>query len=107
MIWRTCSPAGRNARTVWEIATKPYPEAHFATFPPELASRCIKAGSKPGDTVLDPFGGSGTTAATATGLGRDAIYIDLKPEYLDLARHRIGPLLCDDVVPLEAQRGTA
>ena len=85
----------RNARTVWEISTHPYPGAHFATFPPELASRCIKAGSKPGDTILDPFGGSGTTAAVATGLGRDAIYIDLNPDYLELARNRIGPLLCD------------
>ncbi len=86
---------GRNARTVWEIATKPYQAAHFATFPPELASRCIKAGSKPGDTVLDPFGGSGTTASVATGLGRNAIYIDLNPDYLELARNRIGPILCD------------
>ena len=86
---------GANARTVWEIATKPYAQAHFATFPPELASRCIKAGSKPGDTVLDPFGGSGTTASVATGLGRNAIYIDLNPDYLELARNRIGPLLCD------------
>ena len=97
----------RNARSVWTISTQPYPDAHFATFPVELASRCIKAGSRPGDTVLDPFGGSGTTAATATGLGREAIHIDLKRQYLDLARHRIGPLLCDDMVPREAQRGTA
>ena len=91
-----CYPTnGRNARTVWEIATKPYPEAHFATFPPELAERCIKAGSKPGDTILDPFGGSGTTAAVATGLGRSAIHIDLNPNYLQLALNRIGPILCD------------
>ncbi|KKK78200.1 hypothetical protein LCGC14_2845950, partial [marine sediment metagenome] len=74
---------GANARSVWTIATKPYPNAHFATFPPELAARCILAGSTPGDTVLDPFGGSGTTASVATGLGRNAIHIDLKPEYLD------------------------
>lgn len=154
----------RNARTVWDISTQPYPEAHFATFPEELARRCIVAGSSPrtcehcgapwkrivvatGGTigrawndhqddlqqgnraerrakgneggyrreergwkptcrceqegtgrsvVLDPFGGSGTTAQVATGNGRDAIYIDLNPEYLDLARQRIGPLLCRD-----------
>ena len=82
----------RNARSVWTIATKPYPDAHFATFPPELAERCIKAGSGPGDTVLDAFGGAGTTAAVATGLGRNAIHIDLNPDYLDLAIKRIGPM---------------
>jgi DNA modification methylase len=84
----------RNARSVWEIATQPYPEAHFATFPEELARRCILVGSRPGDTVLDPFGGSGTVAQVATGNGRDSIYIDLNPKYLELARHRIGPMLC-------------
>jgi DNA modification methylase len=94
--WLAADNMTRNARTVWTIATKPYPEAHFATFPPELPSRCIKAGSAPGDTVLDPFGGSGTTAATAVGLGRKAIHIDLNPEYLELARQRIGPMLCED-----------
>jgi DNA modification methylase len=88
----------RNARTVWEIATQPYPEAHFATFPEELARRCVVAGSRPGDTVLDPFGGSGTVAQVATGNGRNAIYVDLNPEYLELARQRIGPMLCDAVV---------
>ncbi len=87
--------ASRNARTVWEITTQPYSGAHFATMPAELASRCIKAGSRPTDTVLDPFGGSGTTASVATGLGRNAIHIDLNPEYLDLAVERIGPMLVD------------
>jgi len=92
----TGNPTGqnRNARTVWEITTKPYSGAHFATMPPELASRCIKAGSKPTDTVLDPFGGSGTTASVATGLGRNAIHIDLNPD-LSLAIDRIGPMLVD------------
>jgi DNA modification methylase len=84
----------RNARTVWEITIQPYAGAHYATMPPELASRCIKAGSKPTDTVLDPFGGSGTTASVATGLGRNAIHIDLNPD-LSLAIERIGPLLVD------------
>lgn len=88
----------RNARTVWEIATQPYPEAHFATFPEELARRCIVAGSRHGDTVLDPFGGSGTVAQVATGNGRDSIYIDLNPKYIELARQRIGPMLCDEGV---------
>lgn len=87
----------RNARTVWQIPTCAYPGAHFATFPEELAQRCILAGSRPGDTVLDPFGGSGTVASVATGMGRNSIYIDLNPKYLELAKQRIGPMLCDEV----------
>jgi len=86
---------GANARTVWEIATQPYAQAHFATFPEELARRCIVAGSRPGDCVLDPFGGSGTVAQVATGNGRDSIYIDLNPKYVELAKQRIGPMLCE------------
>ena len=89
----------RNARTVWSIATQPYPEAHFATFPEELPSRCIRAGSAPGDTVLDPFGGSGTTGAIAVGLGRSAILCELNPAYIELARQRIGPMLCEEERP--------
>jgi DNA modification methylase len=83
----------RNARSVWTIATQPYSGAHSATFPPELAERCIKAGSKPGDTVLDPFAGSGTTGMVATGHGRDAIMCELNPEYAHLIRERCGPML--------------
>lgn len=89
-----CVGLTRNARSVWTIATQGYSGAHFATMPPELARRCILAGSAPGDTVLDPFGGSGTTAATATGLGRNALHIDLNPAYMALARERIGPMFC-------------
>jgi DNA modification methylase len=92
----------RNARTVWTIATQSYAGAHFATFPEELARRCILAGSKPGDTCLDPFGGSGTVAAVATGHGRRAVYIDLNPAYLDLAEQRIGPMLCERAETPEA-----
>jgi DNA modification methylase len=86
----------RNARSVWPIATQPYSGAHFATMPPALAERCIKAGSKPGDTVLDPFGGAGTTGLVADRLGRSATLIELNPEYARLARERItadAPLL--------------
>lgn len=79
----------RNVRTVWTIATKPFKEAHFATFPPELAERCIKAGSKEGDTVLDPFGGAGTTGLVADRLGRNAVLIELNSDYADMARRRI------------------
>lgn len=79
----------RNARSVWNIATQPFSEAHFATFPPELAERCIKAGCPVGGTVLDPFGGAGTTGLVADRLQRNAILIELNPAYADMARNRI------------------
>jgi DNA modification methylase len=79
----------RNCRNVWTIATQPFPEAHFATFPPELAERCIKAGCPAGGTVLDPFAGAGTTGLVADRLQRSAILIELNPEYAALARRRI------------------
>lgn len=69
----------RNARSVWTIATRPYTGAHFAVMPSELAERCIKAGSRPGDTVLDPFFGAGTTGLVADRLGRQCIGIELHP----------------------------
>ena len=83
---------GRNARTVWKIATKPYAGAHFATFPPEIPERCIKAGSREGDTVLDPFMGSGTTALVARGLSRHSIGCEINPDYIDIARVRLQQL---------------
>jgi site-specific DNA-methyltransferase (cytosine-N4-specific) len=79
---------GRNKRSVWTIATQPYAEAHFATFPEDLVKPCILAGSRPGDAVLDPFGGSGTVGQVAFELGRSAILIELSPEYCELARNR-------------------
>jgi DNA modification methylase len=83
------APRGeRNRRSVWEITTKPYAEAHFATFPPELPRICILAGSKPGDTILDPFAGSGTTGEVAQELGRHAVLIELNPTYCELIRRR-------------------
>ncbi|WP_234730006.1 DNA-methyltransferase [Acidocella facilis] len=81
---------GANARNVWTIATAPYSEAHFATFPPALAERCIKAGTRFRDTVLDPFGGAGTTGLVADRLQRDAILIELNSIYVRLARKRIA-----------------
>lgn len=79
----------RNRRTVWTIATRPYKGAHFATFPEELARPCILAGSRHGDTVLDPFSGSGTTGAVAVQEGRDYIGIEINPEYIKLSEQRI------------------
>ena len=80
----------RNKRSVWEIATQPYAEAHFATYPEALVEPCILAGSKPGDVVLDPFCGSGTTGVVALRYHREFIGIELNPEYAELARKRIG-----------------
>jgi DNA modification methylase len=80
----------RNARSVWTIATAPFAEAHFATFPPELPERCIKAGCPKGGTVLDPFGGAGTTGLVADRLQRNAVMIELNPEYAAMAEKRIA-----------------
>lgn len=80
----------RNPGDVWQIATRPYPAAHFAVFPIDLPIRCIKAGCKPGGTVLDPFSGSGTTGAAARQLGRKYVGIDLNPAYHDLAKARFA-----------------
>lgn len=85
---RTAGSGFRNRRTVWTVATSPYPESHFATFPPDLIKPCILAGTKPGDTVLDPFGGSGTTGQVALELGRKAILIELNPAYVELIKQR-------------------
>jgi len=81
--------AGRNKRSVWTVATQPYSEAHFATFPPKLIEPCILAGSREGDTVLDPFAGSGTTLMVALRHNRSALGIELNPEYVRLAERRI------------------
>lgn len=80
---------GRNIRSVWTIPTSPTPEAHFATFPQKLAETCIKAGSKEGDTILDPFYGAGTVGIVCKKLGRDCIGIELNEEYVAMAEKRI------------------
>lgn len=88
----------RNRRSVWSVATHPFSEAHFATFPPKLIEPCILAGSKPGDTILDPFGGAGTTGLVADRHHRHALLIELNPEYAAMARRRItddAPLFAD------------
>lgn len=74
---------GSNKRDVWTINTNSFRGAHFATFPPEIPELCIKAGSKKGDMVLDPFAGSGTTLEVAKRLGRQYIGIELNPKYVE------------------------
>jgi DNA modification methylase len=91
---RYLNPAGRNLRSVWTIATEPYPGAHFATFPRALVEPCIKAGCPPNGVVLDPFAGSGTTGLVAQSLSRRAVLIDLSAEYLTqlMDRNKQKPL---------------
>lgn len=90
---RSLSLSGkRNKRSVWTVSTKPYKEAHFATFPPDLITPCILAGSRVGDIVLDPFFGSGTTGEVASKLGRQWIGIELNPNYEKLQIERTAEL---------------
>lgn len=99
----------RNRRSVWTIPTMPTKEAHFATFPEALVEPCIIAGSKPGDRILDPFGGSGTTGIVAIRTGRFPVLIELNPTYADgIARPRMdsiaaqGDFLRDTATATEA-----
>ena len=79
---------GANMRSVWTIPVRPFRGAHFATFPEKLPELCIKAGSKEGDIVLDPFFGSGTTGWVAQRLGRNWLGIELNPDYIKIAEER-------------------
>ncbi|MEN9926659.1 MAG: hypothetical protein RL268_2785, partial [Pseudomonadota bacterium] len=88
---------GRNLRNyepapvqVWEIATRPFRESHFATFPPELVARCLRASLRPADAVLDPFGGAGTTGLVADKFGVDCTLVEINPEYCGLIRARLA-----------------
>ena len=90
-IGRTFEDNGdRNKRTVWTVATKPYSEAHFATFPPALIEPCILAGCPEGGICLDPFFGAGTTGLVAKKLGRHFIGIELNEAYIDMAQKRVA-----------------
>ena len=79
---------GANARSVWTVATQPFPGSHFATMPPALAERCILAGSQIGDEVIDPFLGSGTTGMVAERNGRRWFGVELQPDYEPIIRQR-------------------
>lgn len=97
-------PGGRNPGDVWSINTVPFPHAHFAVMPPQLAQKCVIAGCKPGGTVLDPCSGSGTTGLAAQKTGRRYIGIDIRADYLDLSLRtllRDSPLhFHDEVQPM-------
>jgi len=79
----------RNKRSVWTVTTKPFKGAHFATFPMDLIEPCVLAGCPENGTVLDPFGGSGTTGIVASNHNRKAVLIELNAEYIEIARQRI------------------
>jgi hypothetical protein len=81
--------SGRNKRSVWTVTTKPFKGAHFAVMPEALVEPCVLAGSARGDTVLDPFSGSGTVGVVALKHERNYIGCELNPEYADLSRKRI------------------
>lgn len=80
----------RNRRSVWTVTTKPFKEAHFATFPPDLIEPCVLAGCPEGGTVLDPFFGAGTTGVVCQKHDRNCVGIELNPAYFDIAAKRLG-----------------
>ena len=79
----------RNKRSVWSLVSRPFPGAHFATFPPKLVELCLKAGCPKGGTVMDPFGGAGTTGLVADRMGLHSVMIELNPDYAEMARWRL------------------
>jgi site-specific DNA-methyltransferase (adenine-specific) len=94
-------PVDRNIRNVWTVPTRPYKDAHFATFPKRLIRPCILAGCPRGGTVLDPFGGAGTTGIVANNLGCNAILIELNPEYVAMSKNRlrqVGGLFAPEII---------
>jgi site-specific DNA-methyltransferase (adenine-specific) len=82
----------RNRRSVWTVATRPFKDAHFATFPPDLIEPCVLAGCPTGGTVLDPFNGAGTTGLVALSNDRKYIGIELNPDYCEMTKARLQEL---------------
>lgn len=97
-------PLGRNKRTVWSIPLSKFRDAHFAVFPESLVETCILASCPPGGTVMDPFLGSGTTAAVAGRLGRSSIGIEVSADYCEMARRRVAEVAGDNVSPLAPRK---
>ena len=87
----------KNKRSVWTVTSKPYKEAHFATYPPDLIEPCIKAGSRKGDIILDPFMGSGTTAMVSKQLDRHFIGCELHDSYKTLIDSRLPNTALSDL----------
>lgn len=90
-VWTVAEKA--NKRSVWTVATKPFREAHFATFPEDLITPCILAGSREGDLVFDPFNGAGTTGVVAMRYGRRYIGCELNPDYIEMSERRIQSIM--------------
>jgi site-specific DNA-methyltransferase (cytosine-N4-specific) len=95
---------GRNKRTVWSINTQGFPGAHFATFPRALVAPCVAASTRPGDFVLDPFFGSGTTGVVCQEMSRNYVGIELHPEYIDIAAERLGEHQDCNIVRIPGQK---
>jgi DNA modification methylase len=85
----------KNKRDVWTVSTSGFKGAHFATFPPKLIVPCVLAGSREGNTILDPFSGSGTTGVVALQNGRNYVGIELNPEYVEISKRRISESLME------------
>ena len=107
---RTGNPTGdtRNKRSVWTVPSKPYSEAHFATYPPDLIRPCVLAGCPVGGVVLDPFGGSGTTGEVCEEEGRNSILIELGAHNVRLIEKRTaqGGLFCGKAKGTDGTQGT-
>ena len=84
----------RDKRDVWEVATQPFPEAHFATFPEAFITPCILAGCASGGSVLDPFGGSMTTMKVPRDLSCRGVAIELNAEYIEIGKRRLSQDVC-------------
>ena len=100
---RFVNPSGRNKRSVWTVNTKPYKGAHFAVYPTELIRPCVLAGSRPGDVVLDPFNGSGTTGFVSMEERRKYIGIDINIEYLAIAEARIKSAQVQETMEFDSE----
>jgi DNA modification methylase len=100
---RFVNPSGRNKRSVWTVNTKPYKGAHFAVYPTELIRPCVLAGSRPGDVVLDPFNGSGTTGFVSIEERRKYIGIDINTEYLAIAEARIKSAQVQETMEFDSE----
>lgn len=88
----------RNKRSVWTITNKPFKDAHFAVFPPDLIEPCVLAGCPKNGTILDPFAGSGTTGVVAQKHNRNAVLVELNNEYIKIAKKRLGMFDCCDTI---------